>query len=443
MSIHLSLPKITLPKMAAAAALFTPVLAMADGTADWLQPVENLNAGDSAWMMISAALVLFMTLPGLALFYGGMARKKNVLSMMVQSFAVAALVSVLWMAVGYSIAFTPNNGFLGGFDRVFLSGMTFMAEDGKLTIYPGLKTIPESVFFFFQMTFAIISSAIITGAFAERMKFSAIMVFIALWVLIVYAPTAHWVWGSDGWLAKDGVLDYAGGTVVHINAGIAGLVGCVLVGKRLGYGKEAMAPHNLTLTLIGVGMLWVGWFGFNAGSAGAADGRAGMAMVTTQVATAGGALAWMLSEKVFGHKASALGLASGALSGLVGITPAAGFVAPVPALVIGILTAVVCYFSVTKLKIMLKYDDSMDAFGIHGIGGMVGAVLTGVFVSTTISGASVNWLAQIEGIVITVLYSGIVSLVLLKIIDKTMGLRVDADEERQGLDISSHGERIE
>ena len=443
MSIHLSLPKITLPKMAAAAALFAPVLAMADGTADWLQPVENLNAGDSAWMMISAALVLFMTLPGLALFYGGMARKKNVLSMMVQSFAVAALVSVLWMAVGYSIAFTPGNGFLGGFDRVFLSGMTFMAEDGKLTIYPGLKTIPESVFFFFQMTFAIISSAIITGAFAERMKFSAIMVFIALWVLMVYAPAAHWVWGSDGWLAKDGVLDYAGGTVVHINAGIAGLVGCVLVGKRLGYGKEAMAPHNLTLTLIGVGMLWVGWFGFNAGSAGAADGRAGMAMVTTQVATAGGALAWMLCEKVFGHKASALGLASGALSGLVGITPAAGFVAPVPALVIGILTAVVCYFSVTKLKIMLKYDDSMDAFGIHGIGGMVGAVLTGVFVSTTISGASVNWLAQIEGIGITVLYSGIVSLILLKIIDKTMGLRVDADEERQGLDISSHGERIE
>ncbi len=443
MSIHLSLPKISLPKMAAAAALFAPVLAMADGTADWLQPVENLNAGDSAWMMISAALVLFMTLPGLALFYGGMARKKNVLSMMVQSFAVAALVSVLWMAVGYSIAFTPNNGFLGGFDRVFLRGMTFMAEDGKLTIYPGLKTIPESVFFFFQMTFAIISSAIITGAFAERMKFSAIMVFIALWVLMVYAPTAHWVWGSDGWLAKDGVLDYAGGTVVHINAGIAGLVGCVLVGKRLGYGKEHMAPHNLTLTLIGVGMLWVGWFGFNAGSAGAADGRAGMAMVTTQVATAGGALTWMLCEKVFGHKASALGLASGALSGLVGITPAAGFVAPVPALVIGILTAVVCYFSVTKLKIMLKYDDSMDAFGIHGIGGMVGAVLTGVFVSTTISGASVNWLAQIEGIGITVLYSGIVSLVLLKIIDKTMGLRVDADEERQGLDISSHGERIE
>ena len=238
MSINVSLPKRSLPKMAAAPVLFAPALALADGTADWLQPVENLNAGDSAWMMISAALVLFMTLPGLALFYGGMARKKNVLSMMVQSFAVAALVSVLWMAVGYSIAFTPGNGFLGGFDRVFLSGMTFMAEDGKLTIYPGLKTIPESVFFFFQMTFAIISSAIITGAFAERMKFSAIMVFIALWVLIVYAPTAHWVWGSDGWLAKDGVLDYAGGTVVHINAGIAGLVGCVLVGKRLGYGKE-------------------------------------------------------------------------------------------------------------------------------------------------------------------------------------------------------------
>lgn len=430
-------------KLAAAAVLTAPAAAMANGTADWLQPVANLNTGDSAWMMISAALVLFMTLPGLALFYGGMARKKNVLAMMVQSFAVASLVSVLWMIVGYSIAFTPNNGFIGGLDRVFLQGMTFIAEDEKLTIYPGLPTIPESVFFFFQMTFAIISSAIITGAFAERMKFSAIMIFITFWVLIVYAPTAHWVWGSDGWLAADGVLDYAGGTVVHINAGIAGLVGCMLVGKRLGFGKEPMAPHNLTLTLIGVGMLWVGWFGFNAGSAGAADGRAGMAMVTTQVATAGGALAWMLCEKLFAQKPSALGLASGALSGLVGITPAAGFVAPVPALAIGLLTAAGCFFAVTKLKAAMKYDDSMDAFGIHGIGGIIGAVLTGVFVSTTISGAEVNWFAQIEGIVITVVYSGVVSFVLLKIIDKVVGLRIDAEDERQGMDITTHGERVE
>lgn len=425
------------------AAAATPVLAAAGGVSDWVKPFSNLNSGDTAWMLVSTLLVLFMTLPGLALFYSGMVRKKNILSMMVQSFSATALVSVLWMVVGYSIAFTPGNGFIGGLDRAMLSGMNVWTEQKQLTIFPGAASIPESVFMMFQMTFAIISTAIITGAFAERMKFSAMLIFSGLWVLLVYAPTAHWVWEGSGWLFKAGILDYAGGTVVHINAGIAGLAAAVVIGKRVGYGREPMAPYNLVYTLMGAGMLWVGWFGFNAGSALAADGRAGMAMLTTQVAAAVAALTWLLLESFSGGKPSALGVASGAVAGLVGITPAAGFVGPQAALLIGIITSIVCFFSVTKLKHLLKYDDSLDAFGIHGVGGITGALLTGLLASHTITNTDAKMTAQLLGVAITVVYSGAVSWVILKILDKVIGLRVEKDEEREGLDVVSHGESLE
>ncbi|MCW9699051.1 MULTISPECIES: ammonium transporter [unclassified Avibacterium] len=411
---------------------------------DWLQPFSVINTGDTAWMMLSTILVLFMTIPGLALFYAGMVRKKNILSVMVQSFAACSLIAVIWFVCGYSLAFTPNNAFIGGFDRLFLQGLNVLTSEEKLTVYPGASTIPESVFMLFQMAFAIIAGAIMTGAFAERMKFSAVLIFVGLWTLLVYVPTAHWVWGIGGWLAEDGVLDYAGGTVIHINAGVAGLCAAVFIGKRYGYGKEVMAPHNLTLTLIGCAMLWVGWFGFNAGSALAADSRAGMALATTQISAAVGALTWVLCEVVSKYKPSALGLASGAIAGLVGITPAAGFVLPQSAVWIGAITSVICFFTVTKLKYKLGYDDSLDAFGIHGMGGIAGAILTGIFVSSEVTGnnnASL-WL-QIESVIITLVYSSIISLLLLWIMNKCMDLRVTLDEERQGLDLISHGERLE
>lgn len=422
--------------------IFIPNLALAGDS--WLQPISNLNGGDTAWIMVSAALVLFMTLPGLALFYSGMVRKKNILSTMVHSFAIAALVSILWMVVGYSLAFTPNNGFIGGLDRLFLQGLTFDAGQSMVSIYPGAPTIPESVFMLFQMTFAIISTAIIAGAFAERMKFGAVLLFCGLWVLLVYVPTAHWVWEGSGWLASHGVLDYAGGTVVHINAGVAGLMAAIVVGKRIGYGREVMAPNNLVFTLAGAAMLWIGWFGFNAGSALAADGRAGMAMVTTQIAASAGALAWILCEVILKQKPSALGLASGAIAGLVGITPAAGFVSAGSAIIIGLVTAGVCFVGVTILKHKLKYDDSLDAFGIHGIGGIAGALLTGFFASTQISGATGSFLTQLVGVLITLVYSGLLSWILLVIISKVFkGLRVEHDEEREGLDLALHGEKID
>lgn len=419
-----------------------PTMTFAD-VSDWLKPMSNIQAGDTTWVMVSAILVLFMTIPGLALFYAGMVRKKNTLATMVQSFATCCLVAVLWFCFGYSLAFTPNNAFLGGTDRFFLNGLSLFNEQGSLTIYPGAETIPESVFMLFQMAFAIIAAAIITGAFAERMKFSALLLFVGFWSIFVYAPTAHWVWGLDGWLAKDGVLDYAGGTVIHINAGIAGLVASLMIGKRVGYGRESMPPHNLVLSLIGTAMLWIGWFGFNAGSALAADGRAGMALATTQIAATSGALAWILVEVLSKVKPSALGLASGAVAGLVGITPAAGFVSVQSALIIGIITSVICFFAVTKIKYWLKYDDSLDAFGIHGLGGIVGAVLTGVFVSTDIAGTNTTLWLQIESVLITIAFSTVGSFIILRIIDKTVGLRVDYDEERQGLDLVLHGERIE
>lgn len=410
----------------------------------WLKPMSQLNNADSAWMMMATALVLFMTLPGLALFYSGMVRKKNILATMSHSYAIASLVSVLWMAVGYSLAFTPYNGFIGGLERLFLNGMTVDSTQQQLTIYPGAPTIPESVFMFFQMTFAIISTAIITGSFAERMKFSAMLLFSGLWMLFIYVPTAHWVWEGGGWLAHHGVLDYAGGTVVHINAGVAGLVAAIIIGHRLGYGREMMAPHNLSLTLIGAAMLWVGWFGFNAGSALAADGRAGMSMVTTQVSAAAGAFAWIVCEKILKQKPSALGLVSGAISGLVGITPAAGFVAPMAAIAIGFITSVVCFWSVTALKRKLKYDDSLDAFGIHGVGGIVGALLTGLWASAEISGVEGDFLIQLVGVLITIIYSGLGSWLLLLFVSKLCGgLRVESEHERQGLDVALHGESIE
>jgi ammonium transporter, Amt family len=424
---------------AAAASIQQPTLVGAD----------KLSAGDTAWMLTSTALVLMMTIPGLALFYGGMVRKKNVLATLMQSFACACLVTILWWLIGYSWAFTPGNGFIGGASRALFDGVRYVHGDPtpSLTVSHLAPTIPESVYAMFQLTFAIITPALIAGAFADRMKFSAMLLFLSAWSLLVYAPIAHMVWEPTGWLNVAGVLDYAGGTVVHINAGIAGLASCLVLGRRLGYGREAMQPHNLTYTLIGASLLWVGWFGFNAGSAVAADGRAGMAMLATQIATAAAALGWMFAEWIAKGKPSVLGIASGAVAGLVAITPASGFVGPSAGVIIGLAAGIVCYFSATSLKRALKYDDSLDAFGVHGVGGILGAVLTGVFFSKELSGIDVpvatQVLTQLKGVLTTVVYGFTVSYVLLILIDKTVGLRVSEEQEREGLDISLHGESIE
>jgi Amt family ammonium transporter len=405
---------------------------------------DKISAGDTAWMLTSTALVLMMSIPGLALFYGGMVRKKNVLATLMQTFAITCVVTLLWWLIGYSWAFTPGSAFLGGTSRALFNGMTFIHDPtAQLTVSHLALTIPETVYAMFQMTFAIITPALIAGAFADRMKFSSMLVFMAAWSLLVYCPIAHMVWEPTGWLSKAGVLDYAGGTVVHINAGIAGLASCLVLGKRLGYGKESMAPYNLTLTLIGASLLWVGWFGFNAGSAGAADGRAGMAMLVTQLATAAAALGWMFAEWISRGKPSVLGIASGAVAGLVAITPASGFVGPTPSVVIGLVAGVVCFIAATSLKHALGYDDSLDAFGVHGVGGIVGALLTGVFVSKEISGAEGSLLIQAKGVAVTLVYGFVVSLIILYIIDKTLGLRVTEEQEREGLDISLHGESLE
>jgi ammonium transporter, Amt family len=405
---------------------------------------DKISAGDTAWMLTSTALVLMMSIPGLALFYGGMVRKKNVLATLMQTFAIVCVVTILWWLVGYSLAFTPGSRFLGGFSRALFNGMTFMHDPvNKLSVSHLALTIPETVYAMFQLTFAAITPALICGAFADRMKFSAMLVFMAAWSLLVYAPIAHMVWEPTGWLNIAGVLDYAGGTVVHINAGMAGLASCFVLGKRLGYGREAMPPHNLTLTLIGASLLWVGWFGFNAGSAGAADGRAGFAMLVTQLATAAAALGWMFAEWIAKGKPSVLGIASGAVAGLVAITPASGFVGPTPAVIIGLLAGVICFLAATSLKHALKYDDSLDAFGVHGIGGIIGALLTGVFVSKEISGMDGSVWIQLKGVAVTVAYGFVASFIILKIIDMTIGLRVTEEQEREGLDISMHGESIE
>ena len=429
------------PDASAASAAAAP----AAPTAPFSVDSSKINSGDTAWMLTSTALVLFMTIPGLALFYGGMVRKKNVLATVMQSFAITCVVTVVWTVIGYSLAFTPGNSFIGGFSRIFLAGMNYIHGDKAttLTVSHLAPTIPETVYFVYQMTFAIITPALITGAFADRMKFSSMLVFMTLWSIVVYSPIAHMVWEPTGWLASAGILDFAGGTVVHINAGIAGLVCCLVLGKRVGYGKEAMAPHNLVLTLMGAAMLWVGWFGFNAGSAVVADGRAGFAMLTTQVATALAALAWMFAEWIAKGKPSALGIASGAVAGLVAITPASGYVGVTGAFVIGIAAGVICFWSATWLKGKLGYDDSLDAFGVHGIGGIVGAILTGVFAVKDIGGSDGNVMLQLKGVATTLLYSGVVSFVLLKVIDMVMGLRVAEDEEREGLDLVLHGEAVE
>jgi len=403
----------------------------------------KLDTGDTAWMLTSTALVLLMTIPGLALFYGGMVRKKNVLSTVMQSFAVTCLMTILWMVAGYSIAFSDGgnlNAWVGGLDKAFFSGISLDDLSG---------TIPETVFITFQLTFAIITPALITGAFADRMKFSSMLIFLGAWSLIVYAPITHWVWGG-GFLSSEGVLDFAGGTVVHINAGVAGLVVAIVLGKRRGYGSENMAPHNLVLSLIGASLLWVGWFGFNAGSAVGANGTAGMAMLVTQISAAAAALSWMTIEWIIRGKPSVLGIISGSIGGLVAITPASGFVDPLGALIIGIVGGAACYWGAAKLKQTLGYDDSLDAFGVHGIGGIVGALLTGVFAVEAIGGTpgvfegNVNQLwIQFVGILATIIYSAVATFVILKIIQVIMGLRVDDETEVEGLDINLHGEIIQ
>ncbi|SHL29048.1 ammonium transporter [Phytopseudomonas punonensis] len=433
----------TLRKIAglgALSSLFFPGLVMAQE--------KTLNSGDTAWMLTATALVLFMTIPGLALFYAGMVRSKNVLSVMMQCFAITALMSLLWFAYGYSLAFdttgmeagvTNFSSFVGGLGNMFL---------GNLTKESLTSAFPESVFITFQMTFAIITPALIVGAFAERMKFSAMLVFMTVWFTLVYAPIAHMVWGGDGALMWDwGVLDFAGGTVVHINAGIAGLVACIVLGKRKGFPSVAMAPHNLGYTLIGAAMLWVGWFGFNAGSAAAADQTAGMAMLVTQIATAAAALAWMFAEWVAHGKPSALGIASGVVAGLVAITPAAGTVGPMGAMIIGLASGVICFFCATSLKRKLGYDDSLDVFGVHGVGGIVGALLTGVFAAPALGGfgevenIGLQLWIQFKGVAVTVIYTAVVTFVILKVIDVVMGLRVTEEEESVGLDLAQHNER--
>ncbi len=409
-----------------------PALAFADDA-------PKLDTGNTAWMLTSTALVLFMTIPGLALFYAGMVRAKNVLSIMMQCFAITALVTVLWTIAGYSIAFTEGTDYFGGLSKMFLAGVTGDALSGS---------IPETVFMTFQMTFAIITPALIIGAFAERMKFSAMLWFTGLWLLVVYAPICHWVWGG-GWLGSMGVLDFAGGTVVHINAGVAGLMAALVMGKRKGFPTTAMPPHNLGYTVIGASMLWVGWFGFNAGSELAADGTAGMAMAVTQIATAMAALAWMFAEWISHGKPSVLGIASGAVAGLVAITPASGTAGPMGALAIGAAAGVGCFLGATKLKRAMGYDDSLDAFGVHAIGGIIGAILTGVFADASLGGAGladgVTIAAQVGkqfvGVGATLAYTAVVSLVLLKIVDAIVGLRVTEEQETEGLDLALHDER--
>lgn len=440
----------TLRKYAGLGALLSlaiPSLAMAQEAA--AEP--TLNSGDTAWMLVSTALVLFMTIPGLALFYGGMVRAKNILSVMMQCFAITGLISILWMIYGYSLAFdttgmekgvTNFNSFIGGFGKAFLSSITHDGLTGAAALFP------ESIFVTFQMTFAIITPALIVGAFAERMKFSAMLVFTGVWFTLVYAPIAHMVWSGDGGLMWDwGVLDFAGGTVVHINAGIAGLVAALVLGKRKGYPTTPMAPHNLGYTLVGAAMLWVGWFGFNAGSAVAANGTAGMAMLVTQIATASAALAWMFAEWITHGKPSALGIASGVVAGLVAITPAAGTVGPMGALIIGAVAGVICFFCATSLKRKIGYDDSLDAFGVHGVGGIVGALLTGIFAAPALGGFGTVtdiggqlWI-QLKGVLFTLVYTGILTFVILKVIDMVMGLRVSDEEETVGLDLTLHNER--
>ncbi len=426
------------------AALAAVALATAPALAQDAAKVE-INSGDTAWMLVSTLLVLMMTIPGVALFYGGMVRKMNVLSTVMQSFTITCIVTILWVVIGYSLAFSDGSAFIGGLSNVMLAGVTLESVNALAA------TIPETVFLTFQMTFAIITVALITGAVADRMKFSALVLFSIFWLLLCYVPVAKWVWGG-GFLGAAGVLDFAGGTVVHINAGVAGLVAALVLGKRRGYGTEMFLPHNLVLSVIGASLLWVGWFGFNAGSAVTAGFGAGMAMLATQIAAAAAALAWMFAEWAMRGKPSILGIISGAIAGLVAITPAAGFVGPGAAIIIGLVSGVICFWSATSLKNALGYDDSLDAFGVHGVGGIIGAILTGVFASAAISGSPEKAglldgnggqvLLQLYGVGVTVVYTAVVTFLILKVIDLIVGLRVDPDAEREGLDLRLHGESI-
>ncbi|MEF3365491.1 ammonium transporter [Methylocystis sp. 9N] len=451
------------------------------------------NPGDTAWMLTSSALVLMMSIPGLALFYGGLVRTKNMLSILTQVFAIVALVGVLWTLYGYSLAFGDGgslSNYIGGFNKLFLKGVT--ASSNAATFTPG-HVIPEFAYFVFQMTFAMITPALIVGAFAERMKFSAVLLFVTLWVTFIYFPIAHWVWGvadpnalvdaatqlaaatteeakaaaqakideingAVGWLAGKGALDFAGGTVVHINAGIAGLVGAIVVGKRIGYGKEALPPHSLTLSMVGASLLWVGWFGFNAGSNLEANGVTSLAFVNTMVATAGAALSWMLTEWLVKGKPSLLGMITGAVAGLVAVTPASGYAGPIGALVLGLIVSPICLFFVDFVKKKVGYDDSLDVFGVHCIGGITGAILTGVLVNPALGGVGITDYTNLEdytgaydlvtqlkaqgtAVVATLLWSGVGSAILYKLVDLVVGLRPAPDQEREGLDITDHGER--
>lgn len=413
-----------------------------------------INSGDTAWMLTSTALVLMMTVPGVALFYGGMVRKKNVLATLMQAFAICCLITLVWTVIGYSLAFTVGSPYLGDLSRFMLNGIAAQfskGADAGFVLGSVTNTIPESVFMTFQMTFAIITPALIAGAFAERMKFSAMCIFMVLWSIVVYSPIAHWVWSPSGWLAGIGTLDFAGGTVVHINAGIAGLVCALVLGKRRGYGHDDHSPYNLTYAVIGASLLWVGWFGFNAGSAAAANGRAGMAMAVTQVATAAAAVGWMFAEWIIKGKPTVLGIISGAVAGLVAITPASGFVLPGASIVIGLAAGVICFFAATTLKHALGYDDSLDAFGVHGVGGIVGALLTGVFAYAPLTatdsspgtgGSFAQLVIQAKAVGVTLIWSGVISFIILKVLDLTIGLRVTQEQEQEGLDTTLHGERI-
>ena len=403
---------------------------------------EGLDGANTSWILTSTALILFMTLPGLALFYGGLVRSKNILSILMQCFSIAAIVSVLWLVVGYSIAFAPGNEYFGGLSKFMLAGIMQDSLSGD---------IPESLFALFQMTFAIITPALIVGGFAERMKFSAVLLFSSLWLIVVYAPIVHWVWGG-GWLAEMGLLDFAGGTVVHITAGVAALVAAMVIGPRNGFPQKPMPPHNMTMTITGAGMLWVGWFGFNGGSALAANGDAAMAMLVTHISAAAGAITWMFYEWVKFGKPTALGTVTGMIAGLGTITPASGFVGPAGALVIGILAGIVCFNAVILIKQKWKIDDSLDVFPVHGVGGILGTILAGIFASSELGLFSGQGLAegmtiasqlniQLIGVVSTFAYTAVATYIILKVVDRITGLRVSAEEEQQGLDIVSHEER--
>jgi ammonium transporter, Amt family len=434
----------TLGALGLSLALFDPALAQ-----DAAAAAPTVNKGDTAWMLVSTILVILMTIPGLALFYGGLVRTKNMLSVLMQVFAVFSLVAILWVTYGYSLAFTSGGeglgAFIGGFSKAFLAGVT---TDSTADTFTKGVAIPEMVFIAFQLTFAAITPALIVGAFAERIKFSAVMLFTGLWVTFVYFPIAHMVWFSEGYLFGLGALDFAGGTVVHINSGVAGLVGALMIGKRIGYGRDLLAPHSLTLTFVGACMLWVGWFGFNAGSNLEATGGAALALLNTIVAPAAAGLAWMTVEAMAKGKASLLGIASGAVAGLVAITPAAGLAGPMGSIVLGLVAGAVCYYAVTAVKNALGYDDALDVFGIHGVGGIIGAIGTGIVAAPSLGGYGVGeysiggqvW-TQIIAVVVTLVWTGIGSVVLYKITDLIVGLRVTQDQEREGLDLADHGER--